>query len=39
MYTKIPEMVTEGAFHPTPPEPHTAIRHTRVEGGARKGGV
>ena len=24
-------MVTEGAFDPTPPEPHTAIRHTRVD--------
>ena len=36
MYTKIPEMVTEGAFHPTPPEPHTAIRHMRVDRKAEK---
>ena len=36
LYTKIPEMVTEGAFDPTPPEPHTAIRHTRVDRKAKQ---
>ena len=29
-------MVTEGAFDPTSPEPHTAIRHTRVDRKAKQ---